>query len=134
MNTSSARAVMLPQFLRYCLSGGLAAAIHFAILAGLVEAWGFNPTLATSIGFCIGTAFNYLGQYYLTFRAASAHGGTLARYVGVTLVMMGVNVALFWALTHLLAVPYLFAQALATGVVVLCNFAVNRRYTFRQAR
>ncbi|QWF71699.1 GtrA family protein [Methylomonas paludis] len=117
-------------FIRYVIGGGLATLIHLLVLAFLVEIYRFNPSLATSLGFCIGTVFNYLFQYHLTFRAKGSHAQVFLRYIIVTVLMMGVNAALFWALTQRASMPYIYAQMLATIVIMFCNFAINRLYTF----
>jgi putative flippase GtrA len=123
----------LLDFTRYVVGGGLATLLHLAVLATLVETHMVTPVVATSVGFCIGTAFNYTFQYYFTFRATGSHAGTFARYIAVTAVMFAVNVVLFRALTERLGLRYLFAQILATSVIMLCNFAANRVYTFKRA-
>lgn len=122
---------VLVDFIRYVIGGGIATLIHLAILAVLVEHFGVNPTLGTSVGFCVGTAFNYAFQYYFTFRARGPHVRMFTRYLVVTLIMLGVNVLLFNGLTTELQIPYIYAQLLATGVVMLSNFAINRFYTFK---
>jgi putative flippase GtrA len=118
-------------FIVYVVGGGIATLIHLGVLYVLVEHARTPPTLATSAGFCIGTAFNYTFQYYLTFASTAPHGRTLVRYLAVSLLMLGVNALLFKALTGQLGLPYLFAQIAATGIVMLCNFTINRAYTFR---
>jgi putative flippase GtrA len=117
-------------FGRYVV-GGLAATIaHILVLMLLVERFAVNQSIATSIGFCVAVFVNYNFQYYWTFAAKGPHARIFSRYVAVTFAMLGVNLALFWALTHPFHVPYLYAQLVATGVIMFCNFAINKLYTF----
>jgi len=121
-------------FIRYLISGGAAATMHFAVLILLVEIFGINPTVASASGFCAAIAVNYTLQYHWTFRTKGAHGTIFVRYVGVTLVMLVVNTVLFWLLNTRVGLAYLVAQAIATATVVVINFHINQRFTFAPAR
>jgi putative flippase GtrA len=117
-------------FLRYMISGGAAAAVHFALLIALVKSLDANPTLASAIGFCAAILVNYSLQYYWTFNTRGTHTATFVRYLGLTLMMLGVNTGLFWLMNVQVGLNYLVAQAIATIIVVPVNFQVNRRVTF----
>lgn len=117
-------------FLRYAISGAIATAAHFAVLITLVELYAVDATLASSIGFCTAIAVNYTLQYYWTFATRGGHRTAFARYLGVTVVMLVVNSALFWFLHVAIGLDYRVAQAAATSVVVAANYYINRRYTF----
>ena len=117
-------------FAKYFISGSVAAIIHFSILALLVEVCNADPTLSTSLGFCVGTAFNYLLQYYWTYSASGDHRKVFLIYILVTLSMLCVNALLFWIQVELIGVHYLLAQFAATGVVMVMNYVINTKYTF----
>ena len=89
-----------------------------------------DPTLSTSLGFCVGTAFNYLLQYYWTYSASGDHRMVFLFYISVTLSMLCVNALLFWIQVELIGIHYLLAQIMATGVVMLLNYVINTKYTF----
>lgn len=117
-------------FVRYVISGGAAAVVHFAVLIALVESIDANPTLASAIGFCAAILVNYTLQYYWTFKTRGAHTATFLRYLGVTLMMLCVNTGLFWLMNVQVGLGYLVAQAIATIIVVTVNYNVNLRFTF----
>lgn len=121
---------MMTTFIRYVTAGGLAALLHLVVLVGLVELAGFLPTPASAIGFCMAVMANYWLQYHWTFAAAGPHRVVFVRYVLVTLAGLGINTGLFWYLLNEIELPYLIAQVLAIGVVVLFNYSVNLTYTF----
>jgi putative flippase GtrA len=117
-------------FIRYVISGAIASAAHFSLLILLVELISMNATLASAVGFGVAIFVNYSFQYHWTFRADGPHGVLFARYIIVTFAMLGVNTGIFWFFNVQLDVPYLLAQVVATGIVVLFNFTINLRYTF----
>ena len=120
-------------FLRYAVSGATAAATHLAVLIGLVELYRVDATLASTIGFCAAIAVNYTLQYYWTFTARTGHRAAFIRYMGVTLGMLIVNSTLFWLLHIAYGLDYRVAQIVATSVVMVANYYINRRYTFAQS-
>jgi len=119
------------QLSRYLISGGVATTAHLLTLTLLVEILAVAPVIASGIGFCIAVLLNYSLQYHWTFGACEAHTVVFLRYLGVTFAMLGVNTALFWVFLAWFGLPYLLAQILATGVVVILNFNINRYFTFK---
>ena len=114
---------------RYALVGAVATAVHWATLAGLVEAAGVAAWLGSGAGVLVGAQVAFLGNRRFTFghggvawpawwrfMGTAAAGGTL----GMAVVAAGVALGLH----------YLLAQAGATLVVMLLSFAVNRHWTF----
>ena len=73
---------------------------------------------------------NYFLQYYWTFSVSGPHRTFFFRYLTVTLLTLGLNTLLFWNLNVIMEIHYTIAQVVATGVVVIVNFAINQRYTF----
>lgn len=117
-------------FIKYTISGGLAATVHFLILIALVEKATVDPTLASAFGFCMAVIVNYKMQYHWTFKSAGPHKTIFTRYVLITFFMLGVNTLIFWILYEIQGLIYLLAQAIATGIVMFMNFAINKNYTF----
>lgn len=115
---------------RYLVAGGLATATHFLVLVLLVEWAGADPTLSTTIGFVAAIAVNYPLQYFWTFSATGHHRVVFARYLAVTLAALGLNTLLFWSLVTGIGVWYPLAQAIATSIVVVVNYTINKYFTF----
>lgn len=127
---SAATRSSLATFARYFVGGLVATAVHIGVLTLLVELADVPPLAATSIGFCLAVVANYCSQYYWAFRARGAHRSLFPRYVAVTVTMLGVNAILFHLLTAELGIQYVVAQLVSTGIVMFCNFTVNKLYTF----
>ena len=115
---------------RYVISGGTAAVVHFAVLTTLVELFSVNPTIATSIGFVIGSTVNYTLQYHWTFDADGPHHVMFTRYASVTATTLSINAGLFWTFTNVFGIFYLIAQVISTGLMVVVNYLINKHFTF----
>ncbi len=132
MATPSAWSVTIYHFSRYCVAGGLAALVHFLVLIVLVEGFAAVPTWASAVGFCLAVIANYTLQYHWTFGAEGAHARLFSRFALFAMLALLVNTGVFWICEAALHLPYILAQAIATGTVVVINFHLNRRYVFVQ--
>ena len=115
--------------MRYAAVGLMATAAHWATLAVLVEVAAVEAWLGSGAGALVGAQVAFFGNRRFTFE----HAGTLApawwRFMATAaaggalgMAIVAAGVALGW--------HYLGAQALATLVVMLLTFAVNRHWTF----
>lgn len=123
-------ATLAGQLFRYGLAGGAAVLTHLLVLVLLVEVAGCPRTLASALGFMAATPVNYGLQHHFVFRRQGQHSRFLIRYVAVTGMTLILNTVLFDLLTKQAEVPYLLAQVVTIGIVVLVNFTLNRQFTF----
>jgi putative flippase GtrA len=121
--------------LRYALVGAAATAAHWATLALAVEQAHLAAWLGSGLGAIVGAQVAFVGNRHFTFGHAGAVWPAWWRFMGTAAVgglcgmlIVGAGVAL--------GLHYLLAQALATGLVMLLTFAINRRWAFapRDAR
>ena len=117
------------RFLTYLIIGALATAVHYALLIAAVE-WGRWPAwLASGVAAVIGAQVAYLGNRGMTFSYEGAVARSWLRFqltalAGAGTGMLVVALAVRWGL------HYLLGQMLATGLVVLLTYTINRRWTF----
>lgn len=118
-------------FFWYTLAGGIATAVHYAVLLVMVEALGFSAATSAAVGALVGAAVSYLVNRHMTFPGTTArHQQAVPRFLAVALAGAALNGALVWAGVHLLAWHYLAAQAMATLVVLGLTYRLNRSWTF----
>ncbi|HEX5461237.1 MAG TPA: GtrA family protein [Steroidobacteraceae bacterium] len=117
------------RFVRFSLVGGVATAIQYVLLVLLVRGVGMAPTPASSIGFVLSAAVNYLLNYRFTFQSDRPHGPAAAKFGLLAATGLVINAAIM----HLMittGVHYLLAQVCATAVVLFWNFIGNSLWTF----
>lgn len=115
---------------RYAAVGVLATAAHYALMALAVEAGHWPAWLASGTGALLGAQVAFWGNRHYTF----GHRGPLAAAWARFHVTAGAGAVLGMGLVALGVqggVHYLLAQVLATGVVMLATFAVNRAWSFK---
>ena len=122
------------QFLAFAGVGLVAAVAHYGVLVGLVETGTTTPVPATLAGYLIGGVISYLLNRRNTYRSDRPHREATWRFA----VVAGIGFLITWMLmkvfTSYTALPYLAAQVLTTGVVLLWSFTAHRAWTFHQPR
>lgn len=125
--------MLTAQFCRYVIAGCVAVTVHLCVLVLLVEHFAVIATVATGAGFVLGCVANYLLQRAWVFRDRTSPVFSIARYALVTAGTFACNLGLFWLAHHALGLWYPVSQLLATGIIFLGNFVINRHFTFRPA-
>jgi putative flippase GtrA len=121
---------LLPQFLRYGGAGAIGTAAHFAILGALVHLAGAGAVIASTVGAIAGAIVNYALNYRFTFASRRDHRVALPRFLSVAFAGIVLNAIVIALMLDVVAPHYFVAQAVATGVVLVAGFLVNRLWTF----
>jgi putative flippase GtrA len=118
------------QFVLFALVGCAAAVGHYGVLILLAEWAAVPPVPASAAGFIVGAAVSYALNYRFVFRSGKSHAPTLAKFLTVATIGLGLNSAIMAALTTGLEFHYLLAQIAATASVMVWSYAGNRCWTF----
>lgn len=121
-------------FFRFSLIGGVATLIHYAILMFLVETGGLGQVFSSSVGFACSSIFNYLANYSWNFRSRKSHRAAYPKFLAIALTGLALNGVILDFGIDVLGFHYLFAQILATGVVLFWNFSGNYFWSFRPSQ
>jgi putative flippase GtrA len=121
---------MARRFLLFAGVGALGTAVHYLVLAVLVEVADVDPRLATAFGFAAGAIVNYALNYRFTFVSSRSHLETAPRFFAIAVIGGVLNVFLVHLGTQVLAMHYFVSQILSTGIVLVFNFAANSAWTF----
>ena len=122
------------QFTIFTSVGVFAAAIHYAVLIGLVESQVTDPVKANLVAYISGGVVSYLLNRRWAFRSDRVHAEAVWRFA----VVAGVGFLLTGILTYLfherMGIPYIVAAMMTSAVVVWWHFIINKIWTFREAR
>ena len=106
-------------------------AVHYGVLIGLVELARFGPVSASLAGYVAGGIVSYLLNRRFTYASDRPHreaGWRFALVAGSGFVLTGLMMC---GLVELLRMPYLLAQLVTTGVVVVWHFPAHKLFTFK---
>lgn len=118
------------QFGRFVGVGLAAALVHYGLLIGLVESGRLGPVSATLVGYIAGGFVSYALNRSLTYASGRPHAEATWRFAIVALVGFGLTWMLMQVLTAVLALPYIAAQLVTTGIVLFWSFCANKFWTF----
>ncbi len=120
------------QFLLFAGMGAIGTAMHYSVLIALVRLAQMDAVLASMAGFVVGACVNYALNYLFTFNTSKRHTEALPKFFMVALLGMGINATIMAGLVHQAGVHYLLAQIVATGLVLVWNFAGSKLWVFRE--
>ena len=112
--------------------GAIGTAAQYGVLIALVRLARMDAVLASTVGFAVGACVNYVLNYLFTFNSSKRHTEALPKFFTVALLGMGINAAIMAGLVHEVGMHYLLAQIVATGLVLVWNFAGSKLWVFRE--
>ncbi len=124
---------LLRQFSVFFWVGILVAGIHYSLLIGLVQI-AHAPVLPSALaGYTAGGVVSYLLNRHHTFQTGRPHEEASWRFGVVAGVGFGLTTVFMLIFYDKLQVPYLLAQIMTTGIVMLWSFVAHKFWTFRFA-
>ncbi len=129
-----------PQFARYLGIGIVATLVDWTIFYLLIGYLGIFYLVALATSYGASTVLNFFLNKRYTFRNTYRRVHVqLALFIAVAIVGLGINEIIMFSLAHLIPggtteVALMASRAIATFVVFLWNFALNKRLTFRLLR
>lgn len=120
------------RLLRYAAAGSGGTALQYLLLVALAQSGHLRPEAAAVLAAAGGALTNYLLNRRFTFGGARPHAVALPRFLAVAAAGALASATLV-GLAVGLGIHYLAGQALATALVVVSGFELNRRWTFRPA-
>jgi len=123
------------RFAAFALVGGFCLAMNTLVLWLLASVLGLHYLLATLVAFFAITPLGFLLNKVLTFRTRREYAPIeLSRYFAAMATSLAANLALMYALVSLIGVWYLAASVLVALTLVVANFLVSDRWSFRVQR
>lgn len=127
------RRAMVGQLLRFLISGGIVTALGVGVyaLVALVLRW--HPQLGNFLAYATAMATGYLLHSRWSFRdhGGERGGGTMARFVTVSLISLALNSFWVWLLTEPLQLSPAWPILPMLFVTPLVTFTLNRQWVFR---
>lgn len=120
------------QFILYCLCGGLGVSSDFLVYHLSISS-GMWYQAANVLGYLSGTLLSFALNRIITFRQRDRVLQRLALFLGVATVGYTASAILLWLLVEQAGLDKNLAKLLTLPMVVVLQFALNRRFTFQSA-
>ncbi|MDH3265436.1 MAG: GtrA family protein [Gammaproteobacteria bacterium] len=112
--------------LMYGGAGAIGTAAHFAVLFATLQF--MDPVPASTLGAIVGCVINYFLARRFVFASTASCGRSFPRFVTVAIIGIAFNAVVIGALVDVL--PIALNQAVASGLVLLLGYFLNRTWTF----
>lgn len=124
---------MLGQLLRFLISGGVVTALGVAVYAFVALWLRWHPQLGNVLAYVTAMATGYVLHSRWSFRdhGGERTGGTMSRFVTVSLISYALNSFWVWLFTEPLALPPEWPILPMLFVTPLVTFTLNRQWVFR---
>lgn len=120
----------MQQFLLYCLCGGLGVSTDYALYYLSFSA-GLPYQGANALGYLAGTLMSFTLNRIFTFGMRDRTLQRLAMFIGVAAVGFLASALLLWLLVQFIHVDPRIAKLITLPMVVVLQFSLNRRLTFK---
>ena len=126
------KSVVLPQVVRYLVTGMATFGIEYSLLLTLVEVAHFNYQYANAIAFILANLFNYvLSRYWVFVRGKHrTHVEMIAYFLGAGIGLV-INVMVMGVLVEYALMDYRIAKIFAIGAIVVWNFWSRKKLIFK---
>jgi putative flippase GtrA len=119
------------ELFKFGLVGGSGYAVNLLVFAVLTGGFGLHHIPAAIGAFAVAVVNNFWWNRHWTFGAGDGHAGfQAARFFTVSLLGLGLNLALLQLFVSVLEFAELPAQALAVALTMPVNFIGNKLWTF----
>ena len=131
---SPERRAFVAQAARYGVTGLIVTAISISAYLAALYLGGLAPQIANLVSYCVGVTLGYIAHSRYSFRGHGRRDNPLAttsRFVGVSLVSLGLNGLWVWLLTERLGLPGWTPTPLMLTATPAVVFMLNRLWVFR---
>ncbi|SAK95426.1 GtrA-like protein [Caballeronia fortuita] len=126
--------MVIRQFVRYIVVGGIGTLAHLGVLSACVEWFGWPPAAGAVAGFSVALLISYVLNRGWTFQSQRSRLAAFWRYTAVSLGGLALNTGMMMGLIRYAHCDYFRAQLYVIAVVPVCNFLLNRYWTFNAAQ
>jgi len=127
--------ILLTQFLRYLIVGGLAFAVDFGTLTLLHGVFGVHYLMANAGGFIVGLVVNYFLSINWVFdqRRLSNPWMEFIAFAAIGLLGLAINELSMFLLVGVVELHYQVAKLGATGISLVWNFGARKVVLFQRS-
>ena len=122
---------IIKQFISFTGVGVIGTTVHYLILLLWVEVFNIDPLSGVVLGSFGGAITNYVLNYKFTFNSNKKHHEAFPKFLLIAFIGILINLFLVQQMIDKWSLFYLYAQLIATIIVLLYNFSMNKVWTFR---
>lgn len=116
---------------KFLLTGGLSTGAQYLTIAGIISSLTLPASVASGLGYIVGSVVNYTLNYVYTFSSSVAHQKALVRFYSMVVIGWAINTGLVLVLVDISQLSMWPAQVFSTLCVLVWNFLVSKFFVFK---
>lgn len=124
------------RFMRFFGVSSVGTVADYVTALALHAVVGLSGVVASTLGFLLGTALNYLGHHHITFSTGDGAPATLVgflRYFAAVLASLAVRLIVLVGLERIASLPFWIALTIAFGASFLSSYFISLLWVFRRS-
>ncbi len=123
--------VLIFKFIKFGVVGTSGMIVDFGMTYLCKEKLHVHKYIANMVGFVLAASYNWLMNRIWTFESSNPQVlAEYARFIGVSVVGLGINTFVLWVLTDKLHINFYLSKVGAIAVTTIWNFFANYLFTF----
>jgi len=115
------------RLLKFCVVGGSGTVVGLGVLYIFTDVVGLHYLVSNAIAFVCAVSNNYAWNSLWTFRDRKASPTGYLKYVGTSLLGLGVNMIILGFFTSIVGVYYMLSALIAIICAFLVNYTLSKR-------
>lgn len=133
------RRLLLGQFVRYLVTGGVAFVVDFGLFTICLYSFGLHYLLANLIGLVAGLVLNYFLSIVWVFVACKRileknKGLEFTLFALIGILGVGISQMLMYAMVDGLGIGEMLSKVVAAALVLMWNFGARKLMLFREKK
>lgn len=120
------------EFTKFCSVGLICTAVQYLLLVLFIELLLLQEVIASAAAYGCSAMVNYLLNYYLTFQATVRHQTAGVKFAVMVSLGLFSNTLIFYLAFNHFNLPYIYAQIIATALVLMQNFTLSKTWIFNK--
>ena len=118
------------QIFKFGIVGVIATIIDFGFLYIFKEFCHFHTIVSNTLSFCISVTYNYIASVKWVFDVNKDKNPKKNFIIFIIFSVIGLllNDLIMWVCTESLAIYYMIAKIIATGIVMIFNFITRKKF------
>jgi putative flippase GtrA len=120
----------MSKILKFLVTGGIATITHYVIFWLCLAVVEIDSTISSAIGYMFGSVVSYFLNYYFTFDSRRSHKKAILFFYLMVMIGLFINIASMHTLVKELELKPWLAQIYVTGITLIFNFIISKKFVF----
>ena len=125
--------IIIFEFLRYCIVGGIAFLVDMGVLMFFTEIFHLDPKISAVFGFICGLIVNYiLSKVFVFKKTVNKQAQAFIIFAVIGVIGLGITELCMYLGVDVMHIDYRLVKIAATGLVLIYNYTARKLLVFNK--